>query len=80
MSTLKTIYFNNTSLLSHLSQLTSSSFELGNDLKHSGSGHFSHLKIFALAYPNLMVMFLNISGLNLTVLTEEIALTTVDFP
>lgn len=27
-----------------------------------------------------MVIFLNISGLNLTVLTDEIALTTVDFP
>lgn len=34
----------------------------------------------ALAYPNLMVMFLSSSFLNLTVWTPEMAFTTVDFP
>ena len=39
-----------------------------------------HLKILALAYPSLIVIFLNFSFEVLTVLIPEIALTTVDFP
>ncbi len=39
-----------------------------------------HLKILALAYPSRIVMFLTLSCLNLTVLTPDTALTTVDFP
>lgn len=37
-------------------------------------------RTFAFAYPNLIVMFRTSSFLNRTVMTPDIAFTTVDFP
>ena len=41
--------------------LGESSFSEPKDLKHSGAGQVGHLYSFEFAYPNLMVMFLNLS-------------------
>lgn len=40
----------------------------------------SQIHTLAFAYPSLMVMFLTSSFLNRTVVTPDIAFTTVDFP
>ena len=50
------------------------------DWKHFGEGQIGHLYNFALAYPNLIVIFLIFSFLCLTGLTPVIVLTKVDLP